>query len=347
MRYDGIIDSGLVPDFLMKAAIKRILAADKRGTDLDAEERMSRLAAFIGELDGQPVALRTTDTKRQHYEVPTEFFTQVLGANMKYSCCLWNDFRPTREDGKNLEAAETAMLDLTAGRAGIKDGMRILELGCGWGSLSLYLARRFPNSRITAVSHSATQKAWIDGKAAEERLGNLEVVTADMNDFAAEEGTCDRVVSIEMFEHMRNYRELFRRISGWLAPGGKFFMHIFTAEGLPSFYDADSDDDWMARNFFAGGMMPSTELPLYFADDLAIEKTWKVDGRHYTKTLLAWLQRMDKRKDGIMPVLRDTYGEDARRWWHRWRLFFLSCAVFFGYGGGRVWNVTHYLFRKK
>ena len=347
MKYDGIIDKGILPDFLMKLAVSRIIGRDIRGANLDPEEKGEYLADFLVRMNSQPVALRTADTKRQHYELPTEFFTLVLGSAMKYSCCLWPDFRTSPADESALDRAELAMLDLTASRTGIEDGMKILELGCGWGSLSLHLAERYPKSRITAVSHSATQKAWIDAQAASRGLSNLEVITSDMNDFPGSAEAYDRVVSIEMFEHMRNYRELFRRIAGWLKPGGKLFVHIFTIDDLPYFYDADNDEEWMARNFFAGGMMPSTELPLHFAENLSVERVWKVDGRHYTKTLLAWLSRMDRRRKEIMPVLENTYGKDANKWWNRWRLFFLSCAVVFGHKNGRIWNVTHYLFGRK
>lgn len=346
MRYDPVIDSGIIPDFLMKRLVRALMRGHRHGARLDPEERQRALMDFVEELGRQPVALRTADTRRQHYEVPTEFFLQVLGAHVKYSCCLWEDPALSIKNRGDLTRAEEAMLTLTAGRAEIADGHTVLELGCGWGSLSLYLAARFPKSRITAVSHSATQKAFIDGRAKERGLANLRVVTADMNDFSAGE-RFDRVVSVEMFEHMRNYRDLMGRIAGWLKPGGKLFVHIFTVEGLPYFYDADRDDDWMARTFFAGGIMPSTELLLYFAGQLAVDHVWKVNGRHYERTLLAWLNLMDRNKKNIMPVFKKTYGSDARAWWHRWRLFFLSCAVVFGFRGGRVWNVTHYRFVKR
>ena len=338
MWYDSLIDSGIVPDFLLRAGVKAGFSILKKEKNMTIEERQEYMMDLVESLKTQPAALRTTDTRRQHYEVPTDFFKIILGNYMKYSSCLWID--------TSLDNAEIAMLELTAGRAEIKNGMTILDLGCGWGSLSIYLAQTFPDSRITAVSHSATQKMWIDSRAADLGLDNLRVITADMNDFDPD-SKYDRIVSIEMFEHMRNYRELFRRVSSWLEKEGRVFIHIFTTSGLPYFFDADSDRDWMGRNFFAGGIMPSADLFLYFPENLTIEKVWAVDGRHYEKTLLAWLSKMDNNKKQIMPVFEKTYGDDAKKWWNRWRLFFLSCAAVFGYREGKIWYVSHYLFKKK
>ncbi|MDX9799790.1 MAG: cyclopropane-fatty-acyl-phospholipid synthase family protein [Spirochaetia bacterium] len=354
MWYDSIIDSGIIPDFIMKQALAINLRQAIPEKNKTADKKREELADFAELLKKQPVALKTDDTKKQHYEVPTDFFTHVLGSCMKYSCCLWNDESASYKKRENLDRAETDMLALTAERAGVENGMRILDLGCGWGSLSLYLAGRFPQCDITAVSHSATQKKWIDRQAAEMKLDNINVITADMNSFEAQDKTdksdhpekYDRIISIEMFEHMRNWDELFARISRWLKEDGRFFMHVFTVEGAPYFFDADNDKDWMARNFFAGGMMPSAELPSCFPDHLTVEKTWKINGTHYAKTLLAWLCLMDKNKNQIMPVLESTYGDEAIRWWNRWRLFFLSSAVVFGYDKGEIWNVTHFLMKK-
>lgn len=345
MWYDSIIDSGIIPDFIMKPALALNLKTVMPDRNKSDEEKRDALAGFAELLKNQPVALRTEDTKRQHYEVPTDFFTHILGSSMKYSCCLWADENMSIKKKDDLNKAEADMLRLTAERAGIEDGMKILDMGCGWGSLSLYLADHFPRSEITAVSHSATQKKWIESRAADKKLKNIEVITEDMNSFQAP-SPYDRIISIEMFEHMRNWDELFSRISRWLAEDGRFFMHIFTVEGIPYFFNADNDRDWMAKNFFAGGMMPSAGLPSCFPDHLAVEKIWKVNGVHYEKTLLAWLYRMDKNKKYIMAVLKNTYGKNARRWLHRWRLFFLSSALVFGYGKGNVWNVTHFLMKK-
>lgn len=346
MKYDALIDSGLVPDWAMERIITRLLVKDIKGAAMENEEREKYLDSFIADLDSQPVAIRTDDSRRQHYEVPAEFFSAVLGSALKYSCCLWPGFDADWRDEAALDRAEEAMLRLTAERAEIRDGMSVLELGCGWGSLSLYLAERFPRCSITAVSHSASQKAWIDAAASARGLKNVEVVTAEMNDFHAAAGAFDRAVSVEMFEHMRNWRTLFGRIADWLKPDGKFFLHVFTVEDLPYLYDADDEAQWMARNFFAGGMMPSPELPLRFLDRFAAEAVWKVDGRHYALTLRAWLARMDRRKAAVMKILERTYGAEARRWRHRWRLFFLSCSVVFGYRRGSVWNVTQYRFTR-
>lgn len=351
MWYDRIIDSGMAPDFILKAAVRFSLrektsgSAAGAGNKNDIEAMQKYKTEFVENLKRSPVALRTDDSKHQHYEVPSEFFNLVLGSYMKYSCGWWADLETSEKSAENLNHSETAMLELSAARAEIKDGMSILDLGCGWGSFSIYLAQHFPESAITAVSHSATQKKWIDDKAASLKLRNIRVITADMIDFEADE-KYDRIVSIEMFEHMRNWKELFGRISRWLKSDGQFFMHIFTTEGVPWFYDADNDSDWMAKNFFAGGMMPASDLVLYFAENLHIEKVWKVSGRHYAKTLLAWLHRMDRNKKSIMPVFQNAYGSNAVRWWNRWRLFFLSCAVFFGHKKGSLWNVTHYLLGK-
>jgi cyclopropane-fatty-acyl-phospholipid synthase len=344
MNFDTAIDSGLVPDWAMERIIPLLLKRDLRGGSMSPAEREAYLEAFIADLDSQPVAVRTDDSRRQHYEVPPEFFAAVLGSALKYSCCLWPDFGTDWRDEAALDRAEEAMLSLTEERADIRDGMRVLELGCGWGSLSLHLASRFPRCAVTAVSHSASQKAWIDAAAAARGLGNLEVVTADMNDFRAAPGTYDRIVSVEMFEHMRNWRLLLGRAADWLKRDGAFFLHVFTVQDLPYLYDAEDPDQWMARNFFAGGMMPYPDLPSRVADRLREDARWTVDGRHYALTLRAWLARMDRRGKAIMPVLERTYGADAARWRRRWRLFFLSCAVVFGYRGGSTWNVTQYRF---
>lgn len=345
MWYEWVIDNGLLPDFIMKQALK-LISRHKFPVDIHSQDQKDRyLNEFSESLKHQPIALRTDDTKRQHYEVPTDFFIQVLGSLMKYSCCYWKDENAAVIQKEDLDRAEEDMLAIQAERAGIEDGMSILDLGCGWGSLSIYLARKYPETSITAVSHSSTQKEWITKRAAELNLGNIEVITADMNDFETSR-RYDRIVSIEMFEHMRNWHELFHRISSWLKDDGRVFIHIFTVEGIPYFFDADNDRDWMAKNFFAGGMMPSPELASCFPDHLTVEKTWRINGTHYAKTLYAWLKQMDKNKEIIMPVMKQTYGRDAKIWWNRWRLFFLSSAVVFGYANGTVWDVTHFLMKK-
>ncbi len=288
-----------------------------------------------------PVAVATEEANAQHYEVPTELFRKVLGPRMKYSCC---HFPP---GVSSLAEAEEAMLALTCERAQMRDGMSVLDLGCGWGSLSLWIAEKYPGCRILSVSNSRTQREHILARCAERGLRNLEVVTADANTF--EPGrTFDRVVSVEMFEHMRNHRLLMRRISSWLAPGGKLFVHIFAHRTLAYLFRDESGDDWMARTFFTGGIMPSDDLLLYFQEDLSIEGHWRVSGLHYRETLERWLRNLDDRKEEILPVLAEAYGKgEADRWFHRWRLFFLACSEVWGFRGGGEWIVSHYLFRRR
>jgi cyclopropane-fatty-acyl-phospholipid synthase len=272
--------------------------------------------------------------------VPAAFFSEVLGKHRKYSCCYWP------EGVNELDAAEVAALQLTVERAGIEDGMSVLDLGCGWGSLSLYIAEQFPGTQVTSVSNSKSQQDFIVRAAKHRGIGNLEVRVCDMNDFEAPE-VYDRIVSVEMFEHMRNYAELFGSIRRWLVPGGRFFMHIFCHRTTPYEYIDKGPGDWMSRHFFSGGIMPSADLPLRIGGDLAVERQWQWNGEHYRRTLRAWLQRMDARKDAVMPILADTYGEDdADRWWMRWRMFFMACEELFAYCGGTEWYVSHYLLKR-
>jgi len=276
--------------------------------------------------------------------VPAEFFARVLGPHRKYSCCEWNPGTPTLGD------AEAAALATTCRRAGIADGQRILELGCGWGSLTLWMAERYPASRITALSNSNSQREFIQAEARRRGLANVRVVTSDINDFAvpADAARFDRIVSVEMFEHLRNWPEAFRRVAGWLAPEGRFFMHVFAHRGAPyAFVDRDASD-WMSRHFFAGGMMPSDDLAARCQDDLRLVDRWRWSGSHYARTAEAWLANMDAARAELMPLFEAVYGRaDAATWWTRWRLFFLSCAELFAFDGGTCWWVSHYLFERR
>jgi cyclopropane-fatty-acyl-phospholipid synthase len=337
-----LTESGYLPDSLVRHGIRKLL---RQRLDEINESDIERMAeqqnAFIEQMNLAGIALLPDRANEQHYEVPQAFYNSVLGPHHKYSCCYWP------EGTSDLAAAEQAGLELTCEHAGIEDGMRILELGCGWGSLTLWMASRYPRSKITAVSNSHSQGDFIRNMARDRGLENVEVVTADMNDFETD-AQFDRVVSVEMFEHMRNYAELFRRIDGWLNPDGRFFMHIFVHRTVPYLFEDKDASDWMSRYFFSGGMMPSDDLPLFFQDRLAIENRWRWNGSHYQKTSEAWLQNLDDNREALWPVLEETYGSDfAKLWFMRWRMFFLAVAELFGYRGGNEWFVSHYLFCKK
>lgn len=295
-------------------------------------------AAFAADMAKFPVASHTDEANRQHYEVPAEFFALVLGAQRKYSCCYYP------HNQKSLDEAETAALAETVDHAELEDGMDILELGCGWGSLSLYMAARFPNARITSVSNSASQRESILGRARERGLSNLSVVTADMNDFATGDHF-DRVVSVEMFEHMSNWQVLFERVRAWLKPDGKFFLHVFNHRSRSYRFDHNNPADWIARHFFTGGIMPAFDLPHRFSEVLTVEREWNWPGSHYRRTALAWLENFDREIGHIRPILQRVYGADARLWERRWRLFFLATAGLFGHEDGNVWGVGHYLMK--
>ena len=338
----GLAERGLVPDVLLRAGIRRMCEArlrDEHADDPDAAAR--RNAALIAELRQSPVAVHTDAANRQHYELPPGFFTRCLGPRLKYSGCYY----PTGNE--TLAQAEEAMLALYGERAELADGQEILELGCGWGSLTLWMARHYPNARITAVSNSAPQRAFIEAQCRERGFANVRVITCDVNRLELPASNFDRCVSVEMFEHMRNYATLLGRIGGWLRPGGKLFVHIFCHRTLLYPFETAGDDNWMGRHFFTGGLMPVADTLLWFQDALRIEDRWLVDGTHYERTANHWLANQDARRDEVMAILREAYGDAAKLWFQRWRMFWMACAELFGYDHGREWMVAHYRFTKE
>ncbi len=333
-------EGGYVPDVVVRAAIRRLLKSRLRAVSAGGvEEQQERLQQLMDQAACGPVALVPDLANTQHYEVPADFFRQSLGPRLKYSCCYWPG------GVTSLAAAEEAALLQTAEHAELSPGQEVLELGCGWGSFSLWAAERFPSSRFTAVSNSATQRQFIQARAQEAGLTNLQVITADMNVFEAAH-QFDRVVSVEMFEHMRNHSELLRRIRTWLKPEGKLLVHVFCHQTSAYAFEPEGRADWMARYFFTGGMMPSAGLLTHYQQDLHVERQWHWSGRHYEKTSNAWLTRMDARRDEILHTFAPIYGADSRRWFGRWRLFHMACAELFGFAGGNTWFVTHIRFAR-
>jgi cyclopropane-fatty-acyl-phospholipid synthase len=323
-----------LPDPVTRAGVSFLVGrtARRMGGQVDAEAR------FAAAMTAHPIALHTDDANAQHYELPARFFELVLGPNRKYSSCLYQGADDT------LAQAEEQALAETAAHAGLADGQRILELGCGWGSLSLWMAAHFPTAQITAVSNSHSQRATIERLAAERGLTNLTVVTADMNEFVPV-GRFDRVVSVEMFEHMANWTALLAKIRGWLAPEGRLFMHVFTHRSAPYRFDHADKEDWIAQHFFTGGLMPSHGLIRCFPDLFDVEDEWRWSGTHYQRTAMHWLDNYDQHRDEISALLTETYGRDAALWRRRWRLFFLATAGLFGHDDGKEWGVSHYRLR--
>jgi cyclopropane-fatty-acyl-phospholipid synthase len=329
----NLAENGWLPDPVVKAGIRRLLR--ERISSINSDPSLT--AELTRQMRESPIALETDTANDQHYELPPAFFEIALGRHLKYSGCYWP------EGIESLDAAEAAALEQTCERAGIRDGMRVLDLGCGWGSLSLWIAEHFPNCRITSVSNSGPQGDFIRRQARERKLTNIEVLTADMNSFEIAK-TFDRIVSVEMFEHMRNYSALLERVASWLEPDGKLFVHIFCHRQHPYFFEDKGPGDWMARHFFTGGLMPSERLMEELSGVLALDERWRVNGKHYQKTALAWLDNMDLARARVLAIFAETYGKaDAERWFQRWRMFFLACAELFGYGDGEEWFVSHSL----
>jgi cyclopropane-fatty-acyl-phospholipid synthase len=324
-----------LPDALVRMGIRRFV-----GERLREERRgavAARTAARLESLRASAIALATDEANAQHYEVPTEFFRIVLGRHLKYSAGLWDATTASLDD------AEARMLELYAARAGLADGQRILDLGCGWGSFTLWAAQRYPRARITAVSNSASQRCFIEATACTRGLNNVQVITADVNTLDLPSASFDRAISVEMFEHVRNYEALLGRIARWLADDGKLFVHIFCHRELLYPFESDGAGNWMGRHFFTDGLMPAATTLAHFDRDLRVEQAWALSGTHYARTARAWLQRMDAAPGAVRDVLQAVYGTDVDRWVQRWRMFFMACEELFGYRGGREWQLGHYL----
>lgn len=342
MWYNSLLEKDQIPDFLIRKGIRNLLKQrleqENKG---NTEAQQKHFMNLIEELKNSAIAINTVDANEQHYEVPTEFYKYCLGKHLKYSSGYW------KEGVSDIDTSEKDMLELTCQRADLKDGQQVLELGCGWGSLSLFMAAKYPKSTFTVVSNSRTQKLHIDEQAKNRGIQNLTVITADINALTLD-AAFDRIVSVEMFEHMRNYKLLMQKVANLLKPAGKLFVHIFTHKEYAYKFEVIDETDWMSKYFFTGGIMPSDRLLLYFNEHLTIHKHWHVNGTHYSKTSEAWLKNMDKHKAEIIPLFEQTYGkENAVKWWVYWRIFYMACAELWCYNEGNEWMVSHYLFQKK
>ena len=344
--YIRLAETGFIPDFLIRIGIRKLLYNHLRELQkMNVQQEGEYLMELVKKFSRGPVAVSADKANQQHYEVPPDFFRSFLGKHMKYSGAY---FPPASAGGRpeaSLDKAETVMLELTAKRADIKEDQHILDLGCGWGAMSLFLAEKYPDVNITFVSGSRDQIDFIRKETDKRGLSNLTGIVSDINDFDPEDHF-DRILSVEMFEHMKNYRELMKRISSWLNPEGKLFVHIFSHRRYC--YEYPETGSWMARTFFTGGTMPADNLLLYFQEHLVLENHWRVSGRHYGRTLRAWLKRYDKNRGSLLPILRGTYGAgQEKRWFIYWRLFLMACEETFSLKNGDEYMVSHYLFDKR
>ncbi|MCO5594003.1 hypothetical protein L7F22_048022 [Adiantum nelumboides] len=346
--YDAVVKVGfraheanMLPDFIIRQGTRSLLASRLRSSSKPfAEAQLREFLDFVKSLKKLPIAIHTEAANEQHYELPAEFYQLVLGKHLKYSCALFNPKSNT------LDEAEETMLALYCERACLKDGQTVLDLGCGWGSLSLYIAKNFPNCKITSVSNSTTQKKLIEDECRKCGFLNVNVITCDINSFEAN-ASFDRIFSIEMFEHMKNYEKLLYKISTWMHSDSLLFVHIFCHKTFAYHFEVSGEDDWLARYFFTGGTMPADGLLLYFQDNVSIVDHWRVNGKHYSQTSEEWLKKMDSNAKAVKSLFEKTYGAAAGKWWVYWRTFFIAVAELFGYNDGEEWMVSHYLFKKK